>query len=229
VLRGGYSTDEVIAGEVPEVRDEAGRVIENLLVRKRWVYRLAPYFDYGWGGTTHVNARARRLAERADVMRDGGLFGDALESWAYDVSVFPSFGYNGANLGGDPEDVDGGGRTIFRNNQHTKRLSDPVAASELIAFVSAYGENTFPGGDGERVEGYFKAAPAPLGFPAWDETVRSDEFRHVHPRYGGSAVVGFVDGHAGTLTDEQTRDRRFWSDYARRRNLPDWDPAVPAR
>ena len=229
LLRGSYSTDDLIEGRIPVVKDEFGREIGNLLVRKRWAYRLGPYFDYEWRGTTHVNSRSKRLAERQDVMRDGGFLGDAFESWAYDVSVCPSFGYNGSNIGGNPENVDAGGKFIFQRGQYTKRLSDAVSSSQLIAFASAYDEGTSFGGDGNRVEGYFSVAPPPLGAEPWSDATNAAEFGHVHPRYGGKAVIGFLDGHSGLMADEQLRDRRNWSDYARSNNLPEWDPTSNAR
>ncbi|MGP1272764.1 MAG: type II secretion system protein [Phycisphaerales bacterium] len=229
LMRGSYSTEDLIAGRLPVVQDEFGREIGNVLIRKRWAYRLGPYFDYGWRGTTHVNSRSKRLAERQDVMRDGGFLGNAFESWAYDVSVYPSFGYNGSNIGGNPENVDAGGKKIFQQGRYTKRLGDASMPSELIAFASAYDEGTGFGGDGSRVEGFFSVAPPPVDAGPWTERTLAGDYGHVHPRYGGEAVIGFLDGHAGMLGHDELIDRRNWSDYARVNNLPEWDPTADAR
>ncbi|MEM8757830.1 MAG: prepilin-type N-terminal cleavage/methylation domain-containing protein [Planctomycetota bacterium] len=229
LMRGSYSNDEVIEGRLPHVRDEFGREIGNTLIRKRWSYRLGPYFDYRWRGTTHVGSRSKRLAERQEVMAEGGVFGDAFVSWAYDVSLFPSFGYNGANVGGNPENVSGGGKRIFENGQHTRRLGDAVNPSELIAFASAYDEGAGFGGSGERVEGFFAVAPPEFTTDPWDENTNADAYGNVHPRFGGKAVIGFLDGRAGLMGHDDLIDRRNWSDYARVKDLPEWDPFAEAR
>ncbi|MEL7485044.1 MAG: hypothetical protein AAFN41_11925, partial [Planctomycetota bacterium] len=85
------------------------------------------------------------------------------------------------------------------------------------------------GGDGEQLDGYFIVEPPEIDADPWTEQTRSDEFGYVHPRYGGKAVVGFFDGHAGMVADEDLRDRRLWSDQARRENERDWDPLTAAR
>ncbi|MEO1582941.1 MAG: type II secretion system protein [Planctomycetota bacterium] len=228
VLRGTYDTFE--AAQL-DVKDEGGRPITFGEVKKRYPYRLAPYFDYGWVGTTHVNARGKALKNRSEIWRgDGGAFGDALVEWAYQVSVFPSFGLNANYVGGSTNTTAANRAAIFDKGLYTRRMSDPLQPSELMVFVSAYGENGVQfGGDGAELAGYFIVEPPKADAEPWTEQTRSDEFGHAHPRYGGKAVVGFFDGHAGMVADEDLRDRRLWSDEARKRNDADWDPLTAAR
>ena len=101
--------------------------------------------------------------------------------------------------------------------------------SELITFASAYGvQNPGFGGDGSTVEGYFAVTPPPIDVE-WTDRTRADAWGHAHPRYSGKAVIGFLDGHSGLVSAEKLKDRRIWSDYAMRHNLPDWDPTASAR
>lgn len=223
LMRGGYDTVEAAS---LDVLDEFSRPIGFTEIKKRYPYRLAAYFDYVWAGTTHVNSRAALLRERERVMGGGGAMGDAFESWAYEVSVFPSFGYNGLYIGGTNNTTSALRRAVFDKGRYTRRLGDALMPSELIAFTSAYGSQ--PGGNSMDVEGYFAVTPPPLNID-WDASTRSDTWGHSHARYDEKAVVGFLDGHVGLLTTEELKDRRRWSDYARRRNDARWDPTTAAR
>lgn len=223
LMRGGYDTIEATK---LDVLDEFGRPIAFGEIKKRYPYRLAPYFDHVWAGTTHVNSRAALLREREQVIGEGGILGDEFESWAYEVSVFPSFGYNGLYIGGTTNTTGALRRAVFDKGRYTQRLGEALMPSELIAFTSAYGSQ--PGLSAQDVEGYASVTPPPLNID-WDETTRSDAWGHSHPRYDAKAVVGFLDGHAGLLKADELKDRRLWSDYARRRNDVAWDPTAAAR
>ncbi len=226
LLRGGYDTLE--AAKLT-VLDEFGRPIGFAEAKKRYPYRLASYFEYVWAGTTHVNSRARLLREREEVLAGGGFLGNEFESWAYEISVFPSFGYNGLYVGGTNNTTSALRRAVFDKGRYTKRLGEALVPSELIAFCSAYGTQSAAfGGNGEDVEGYFTVTPPPLNLD-WDEHTRADDWGHSDPRYGEKAVVGFLDGHVGLLTADELKDRRLWSDYARRRGDAEWDPTTSAR
>jgi len=220
LMRGGYNTLE--ASQLT-VLDEWGNRISFAEIKKCYPYRLGNYFDYVWGGTTHVNSRASLLRERQDIMGGGGVFGDAFENWTYEVSVFPSFGYNALYVGGTNSTTTALRRAVFERGRYTKRLGDALSPSGLIAFSSAYGQQ--PGG---QVEGYFIVTPPPIEMQ-WNTTTRSDEWGHAHPRYSEKAVVSMVDGHVEMLSAEALQDRRLWSDYARRRGDAQWDPTAAAR
>jgi len=226
LLRGGYDTLE--AAKL-KVLDEFGRPIGFTEVKKRYPYRLASYFDYVWAGTTHVNSRAKLLRDREEVLAGGGFLGNEFESWAYEISIFPSFGYNGLYVGGTTNTTAALRSAVFDKGRYTKRLGDALVPSGLIAFSSAYGTQSAAfGGTGEDVEGYFAVTPPPLNLE-WDETTRADDWGHSDPRYGEKAVVGFLDGHVDLLKADELKDRRLWSDYARRRGDAEWDPTASAR
>lgn len=220
LMRGGYTSAE--AANL-EVLNEFGTPIEFTEVKKRYPYHLGSYFDYVWAGTTHVNARAALLKQRQEVMQDA-TFGDAFESWAYQVSVFPSFGYNGVYVGGTTNTTNALS-SVWDKGRYTRRLGDALMPSELIAFSSAAGFDPF---SGDVYEGYFIVSPPPLNVD-WNENTRPDVWKNSDPRYGGKAVVAMLDGHVEMRAAEELKDRRIWSDYARRRNDAEWDPAAAAR
>ncbi len=193
------------------VVDEFGTPIDPP-VSQRWVYRLGAYFDYGWGGTTHVGSR-RALLERMTEMRDGpsGEF-----MWAYQVSVFPSFGINRRFVGGDYRRPD-----WIAQRLHVARMDQPLLPTRLIVF----GSSRFNVGT-ENIEGYIEIDPPPAG-SRFDESDSTGSvptaFGHNHPRYSGTSVLVFMDGHAGRLTPAELLDRTRWSDAAARTSNPDWE------
>lgn len=182
-------------------------------VSQRWVYRLGPYFEYGWAGTTHVGARAALLQEQDAILkRPNGLF-----QWAYEVSVFPSFGINRRYVGGDYRRQD-----WIDQNLHVRKLADAFQPSGLFVFASA----RFYVGP-TQIDGYIEVNPPPLG-AVYDENQQtaspSTAFGNVHPRYQNTAVVGWLDGRAGTLDLDGILDRRNWADAARLSGDPGWGP-----
>ena len=84
----------------------------------RWPWRLAPYFNYGFYTTTHVND-----AELA-IKVAGGI------SQRYLVSVIPSFGLNIYCGGNDYEGASLRNNTAYNYNQVAK-------PSLFVAFVSS--------------------------------------------------------------------------------------------
>jgi len=194
------------------VRDEMGNEIYPP-VSQRWVYRLGPYFDHGWAGTTHIDNRADLLSERSQIMsQPNGAF-----LWSYEVSVFPSFGINRRYVGGDYRRSD-----WIDQKHHVRRATDAFQPSGLLVFATArfYVGST-------QVDGYIEVDPPPLG-ASYDETLQTNSpataFGNVHPRYGGRAIVGWFDGHTGGLSESELLDRRNWSNSARRAGDANWEP-----
>ena len=222
LLRGGYSTVEAVN---LDVLDEFGRPITFGEIKKRYPYRLGSYFEYVWAGTTHVNERAALLRERAEVFADSGGFGNNFENWAYQVSVFPSFGYNALYVGGTNNTTSALRRAVFDKGRYTRRLGDALMPSELIAFSSAYGIDPTTR---EIYKGYAVVAPPPLELD-WDERTDPNQWNNTDPRYDSKAVTAMLDGHVELRSAEELKDRRLWSDYARRRNDAEWDPTTAAR
>lgn len=219
VMRSGYGFRDPGLGEVL-LRDDAGTEITNPLVKQRYPYFIAPYIDFTWAGATHVNARASVVRDFREFVQD-----NAYDDWVYEVSVFPSFGYNSIHVGGSTSTTTALREAVFDRGRYTRRISDVLAPSELLAFASSRGRF----GNGPVEDGFHVVRPPELEIADWDQAVEPADIGYLHPRYADSATVGFIDGHAGTAQWDALQDRRLWSDYARRKNLPDWDPTESAR
>lgn len=209
-------------GNLVSIPDEYGNELD-VLTSRRWVYRLAPYFDFEWAGTTHVNARADKLAEEPELNRKSGA-----ESWAYDVSVFPSLGLN-YYAGGVISGYTGRSPRYLREEGVVKRRSEAVRADNFAMFVStryriADGSGTpFPGAPLEPVDGYLEAELPDLN-AVYRESDASELFGNLHPRYNGEAIVSYLDGHVSSVESEKLLDARMWSKAAQRQSAPDWRP-----
>ncbi|MEO0854895.1 MAG: hypothetical protein AAFY15_15530, partial [Cyanobacteria bacterium J06648_11] len=213
VVQGGWS----LFSSESFALNEVGEPVDSSLTLSRYPYHIAPYFDYEWAGTTHVNARAELVQNRED-------FNANIDDWNYNVSVFPSFGMNTHYVGGSQLGSTRLVDAVFERGRYVRRQSDPLMPSELITFASAFGN--FGGSD--VLEGFHVVTlPPSYDDGAWDKPIYLDnpvQMGYVHPRYSDKAVVGFFDGHAAMVSDEAIRDRRLWSDEAMRTNDPDWDP-----
>jgi len=196
-------------GSPISVTDEFGNVWEGPLAQ-RWVYRLAPYFDYAWAGTTLVASRRKLFAERDRILAAEGANG-----WAYRVSVYPSFGMNYLYVGGNLARTD-----LAAQGHHVSRLDQPLLPDSLIVFASARFRETNPV---EIIEGFHRIEPPPVG-----AVYREDDdpvlFGYMHPRHGGAATASFFDGHAALLRASEATDRRRWADPAARAGDPAWTP-----
>lgn len=221
VIRAGYGVntqEERDLIDTLDFRDEWGNKIETPLIFNRYPHHIGPYMGYSWEGATHVHDAAESLNDvRPDI--NGSPF-----RWNYQVSVFPSFGYNTNYIGGTTAASRRDRENIFYKGRYTRRITDPLIPSKLLTFASAYGSF-----GGQEEVGYAVVSPPPLDAEVWSEDTDAQAYRNVHPRYEGRAVVGFFDGHGGMVSDEDLRDRQLWSDFARRDGDPDWDPATAAR
>ncbi|MEM1186769.1 MAG: prepilin-type N-terminal cleavage/methylation domain-containing protein [Planctomycetota bacterium] len=213
----GYLT----AAQVAEggIIDEFGDPVLGLTAQ-RWAYRLGSYFDHVWSGTTHIDSRADLLEDKVIILETEGR-----ESWAYQVSVLPSFGLNYRYVGGNFARGD-----WIAKDQHVKRAGDALAPSGLLTFVSArfYGTSFLNGQvTTSRVDGYLHVE-TPFLDAVFDEEEQtrggSSGFGNVHPRYSNAAAVSWLDGHVSIVQPEDILDRRIWSDSARRLNDPVWEP-----
>ena len=217
------------------VRDEWGGEIDFPIIKDRWTYRLAPYFNYGWSGTTHVGRRAAFINNlQANMSGNRSTLGYD-SNWSYQISVFPSFGFNIRHVGGflDRVDDDGDPATppvvVGRPDNYLRFLSRSVNPSGQLVFASSrfLGFDGFAGVPGQllRVEGYVDIYPPNLGEEFDEETVTNSPFNsygYVHPRYESRAVAGFLDGSASTTSQDELADHRVWSNEARKLNDPDW-------
>ncbi|MEM7754092.1 MAG: type II secretion system protein [Planctomycetota bacterium] len=194
------------------VEDELGNTLAPF-VGQRWVYRLAPYFDHVWIGTTHLGDRADFDAERQQIVsQPGGVF-----DWSYRVSIFPSFGLNYLYMGGDYAKPG-----WISKGYHVRRLSDAFQSSSLITFASS---RFYVGPD--RTDGHVWVEPPRLGSSFSEEqqtNAPATRFGWIHPRYQEKAVAGWADGHASTLDEAGLLDRQFWANPARAAGDSMWEP-----
>ncbi|HZW10353.1 MAG TPA: type II secretion system protein [Phycisphaerales bacterium] len=201
------------------VRDELGNEYGNGHggawgdpIAQRWVFRLAPWFDYTFLGTTLVNGEIQYYEERDEIL--GNPEGAA--EWAYRMSMYPAFGLNADYVGGNYALE----REDFERRAPVRRQGDAFHPVSLITFVSARGPSDYPGG----VEpGYFRVAP-PRTDAVYEESDPPDRFGFVHPRYNGRAIAAYFDGHTDSVAPADVLDRRLWADAAAREDDPDWKP-----
>ncbi|MDX9912179.1 MAG: type II secretion system protein [Phycisphaerales bacterium] len=211
----GYAMDHrdvLLPGHVNEsagLLDDMGMPLSPAEVARRWPWRLVSYMGCGVVGSVLVNERARELADRRASL------------WSYMVSLTPSMGLNYFNFGGD---MTGGGA----NNAPgcLFKLDRAITPTRMIVFASARS----PGESGP-VQGYFKIVPPTKAFEysasGWTlekfhESGEPAAWGYVHPRWNGQAVVGFLDGHVGSLGMDELRDMTRWSNEAAREDDPHW-------
>lgn len=214
VLYTGDSQDWLLEGYLPagtgrRITDEFG-LEWGAPIAQRWVYRLAPWFDYGFMGTTLVNGEAAFYKDR-DLIRNGP---DGEFNWVYRMSAYPAMGLNVSYVGGNYA----AGGDLFRREAPVRRIGEAFRSSSLIAFATARGPSDL------GVEpGFHRVEPPPVG-AVFDGGGRPDGFGYVDPRYDGRAITGFVDGHCAGLAPAVLLDRRLWSDKAARKDDAAWEP-----
>lgn len=213
----GYAMDHndtLIPGHITDpiaLKDDMGMTIAPAEAAKRWPWRLVHDLGCGVRGSVLVNERASALADRSQPM------------WWYMVSLTPSLGLNYFNLGGDQAAASG---TAGNTTGLLKKLHAAAVPTRMIVFCSARS----PGPSGP-VHGYFKIVPPTMPFEygaaGWsladfDEQSEPAAWGYVHPRWNGRAVIGFLDGHCGTLEMGELRDMTRWSNDAAIDGDPGW-------
>jgi hypothetical protein len=148
----------------------------------RWPWRLAPYFNYGFYSTTHVNDIERYIRSK------GGL------SQTYLVSVMPSFGLN-INCGGNDYE-----------NKSTNVAYTYVQASkpsQFVAFVSSRSSAA-----GEKYEGFYYTEVPKLSIYTSSSSPKSTGY--VSARYNSKAVVAFLGGNVSVMNYSDLTNTNLW-------------------
>lgn len=169
--------------------DISGRPIdgEDSHEAHRWPWRLAPYFNYDFYNTTHVNAAGEY------IKKQGGL------SQTYLVSVIPSFGLN-VYLGGNDYELKTSQNVAFNINQ----VSRP---SQTIALVSSRSMAA-----GQRFEGFYYTE-LPKSKSKYDTKSNPKSTGYVSARYNNKAVVTFVSGNISILEYSELIKTNYWYPY----------------
>jgi prepilin-type N-terminal cleavage/methylation domain-containing protein len=209
MLEGMLSRDDQRIAQ-GKILDERGEPIFDSLIAQRWAYRLGPWFDYQWDGTTHVNESQTLADRRHEILAEP----NGWTNWAYRVTAVPSFGLNQEYVGGNQALP----AHIRPKRAPVRRVADVFRPDTLITFASSRLK-----GMGLEEPGHLWVNHSPVYGTPYNSADPSDRFGHVHPRFKGSASVGFVDGHAGLIKSDDLQDRRMWSDRAARRDNAQWD------
>ena len=204
-----------ILGLDEEIRDTSGNRWGSP-ISDRWPWRMAQYLDYSMSGSTHVNDGEWWLTDGA-VSAAGGQ-----ASWAYQMSLYPSFGYNGNYIGGLGSQLSGGRIDFGPYESPVTRDTQPSDPSNLIVYVSS-GTPTFTplGPYSDLIPGAFLVSPRNAPF---DENTSLYQTGNVHLRNNGLATTAHFDGHSEYLGPDELLDKRRWSNEAAQQNDPDWQP-----
>jgi len=192
----------------PKLVDDLGDPLTPSEAGKRWPWRLVRSLQNKLWGTILVGSQAEALKDRS------------IPLWNYTVSLYPSFGLNYFNLGGD--------QTAAPSSQPgcITKLTKGRFDTRLIVFCSSRAV-----GSNGMAEGYFKVVPPTKSFEysssgwalaRYDPQGDPAAWGYVHPRYFGRAVVGLLDGHSELLPFEDLRDMTRWSEAAAEAGNPNW-------
>lgn len=150
----------------------------------RWPWRLAPYFNYGFYHTTHINEI------EAYIKSQGGL------TQTYLVSVIPSFGQN-INCGGNDYESN---RVKINPVTHINQVSKP---SQFIAFVSSRSLAM-----GKRYEGFYYVTKPSIS--VWDARSNPKITGYISARYNKQAVAAFLGGNVSMIEFSELTNSVYW-------------------
>lgn len=188
-----------------DVKNANGQPIAMSVVRARYPFRLAPYFNYQMGGVILVNRNESQIIK---------IMGPSGNMYDYGLSVFPAMGINRYLVGG----YMGSGGTVQYASECIQ--SQGQAEKSVIVFASA-GETDVDGFE------YVVSPQGPAGQwsgAKWKKDSDPGEYGHVSARYDGKAVCAFLDGSVKVLSIDELRDMRLWSRNAALENNPNYQP-----
>ncbi|MBL8963748.1 MAG: prepilin-type N-terminal cleavage/methylation domain-containing protein [Phycisphaeraceae bacterium] len=215
-----YPTKKMVSGPIEVVNAAGERLTGEIAQRYPW--RIIPYFSGDFRGLY----MDRRVLETLLESRD---YTDAAHSYDYAVSLFPSFGMNGAWIGGSDLHGQFGGdfRKVF-GRPYVTRADEPRRPTSLLTFVSARSQAHSALPALTSPEGFFRVESpwftAALG-RKWDVSydpvapLPGANSGFVSLRRAGDAVAAMFDGHARTMGWQDLNDMRHWADQA---TGPDW-------
>ncbi len=182
------------------VVNSLGKPISIKQARSRYPFRLAPYFGYDIESTLLVGHN------KTQMLKEMNISGPTSPMYDYAVSAFPSLGINRHFVGGTAGEADPNNDCI-----RTAALAD----RSVILFISA----GTAGIDGYE---YVRAPAGQWSTAAWEDGMDPGNYGYVHPRHGGKAVVGFLDGAVRLMTLDELRDMRLWSRNAALQDNPNY-------
>lgn len=172
----------------------------------RYPFRLAPYFGYKFEGITVIDSDLQYTLDKKDT---------------YAVSLMPSLGINAYGVGGYREE---GEKEAIPGS--IRQMCNAYAPEKMIAFASARLSHESLDG---ITPGFHLLTPpkTPGGDWATDyDPEQPTSWGNIDLRHHDKAVVGYLDGSAGTLGKDQLTDMRLWNNEATRLNDPNHRPVV---
>jgi prepilin-type N-terminal cleavage/methylation domain-containing protein len=179
---------------------EGGQALGSI-VAVRWPHRLRPYLGDRFRATLYV--------------LEQGDYYDKYQADDYRLSLAPTFGLNGAFVGG--------GIGGLQRDPPITRLEQAAEPARLIAFAATRYRTLDPSA------GFFYVnAPHIWAAP---DTPRSNSepgldaaYGYLAPRWQDRATLAMLDGSVTVRLASELRDMRWWSDVARRRDDPNYRP-----
>ncbi len=172
----------------------------------RYPFRLAPYFGYKFEGNTVIDQKLQYTLDQRDT---------------YAVSLMPSLGINTYGVGGYREE---GEKEAIPGA--IRQMSTAYAPEKMIVFASARLSHVQLDG---IAPGFHMLTPPKTPGGDWSPRYSEENpesWGNLDLRHNGKAVVGFLDGSAGTLGKEELTDMRRWNNEAARLNDPNHRPVV---
>lgn len=215
-----YPTKKMVSGPIEVVNASGERLTGE--VAQRYPWRIIPYFSGDFRGLYMDRRVIGTLVESRE-------YTDATHSYDYALSLFPSFGMNGAWVGGS--DLHGQFGSDFRKvfgRPYINRIDEPRRPTGLITFVSARSQThealpslVSPEGFFRVESPWFTAATGRKWESSYDQAspLPGANSGFVSLRRTGRSVTAMFDGHARTMGWQDLNDMRHWADQA---TGPDW-------
>lgn len=178
----------------------------------RYVWRLAPYFDYTINGVLYGRSRAQAEKESAESGEKG-----------YGQSISVAYGINAHYVGGIYES----GQTSVPAGDVATMMLQVAQPSSLLVFATAYSSQ----GKGHylvKAPRYIPRAPgtAPLAQTDWASGSGPDSTGNVDFRHEGKALCVFLDGSIRMYDAAALADMRLWSKNAAAADNADYAPTL---
>lgn len=213
-----------LAKSPTDITDKNGKTISKVIA-KRWVPRLAAYFNYNYPGTVVVNEMRREYSKMTGKTPIMGQPADL-----YVASSNPSFGLNATFMGGNYQkpldEVYANELSVDETEEYGQFFVSSIGQvsrpGKLIVFASARFKDSNAAYEGNE----YIYAPRTTGEMRWasdfNEKDNSAAFGHVHPRWDNKAVTAMLDGSVKLMDAKELKDMRHWSYQAAETDDPNW-------
>ncbi len=164
----------------------------------RYVWRLAPYFDFRTDGVIYGKARQTAAQESSQAGEQG-----------YGQSLSTSFGMNAFYVGGYYEEAS---KPSIPAGDIATRVAQVKKPSSLLVFATAKSE-TSSGYFLVKAPRFVPRAPgsSDLSQADWPKNGTAASTGFVDARYSKKALCVFLDGSIRSYTTAELEDMRLWS------------------